>query len=100
MPIEICEIVYYDCTGKLYTAGINSIKDLFLNDLTMPLRLIRCTDRYKQAHQRFTDKASKSKTIVSDSLGSVVAQHILLEHEQLNGRLYPTPSLAISHERI
>ena len=64
------------------------------------MRLIRYTDRYKQAHQLFTDNKDNIKTIVSHSLGSVVAHHIILENEQLNGRLYSTPSLAIPHERI
>ena len=37
---------------------------------------------------------------MSHSLGSIIAHHIILEIEQLNGRLYSTPSLAIPHERI
>ena len=40
----------------IYIAGSTYTKDLFINDLTIPLRLIRYTDRYKQAHQLFTDK--------------------------------------------
>ncbi len=64
------------------------------------MRLIRYTDRYKQAHQLFTDNEDKIKTIVSHSLGSVVAHYIILENEKLNCRLYSTPCLAIHHERI
>ena len=64
------------------------------------MRLVHYTDRHKQAHQLFTDNTIKIKTIVSHSLGSVVAHHIILENEQLNGRLCSTPSLAAPHERI
>jgi hypothetical protein len=42
--------LYYDGHEKLYIAGTNSIKDMFINDLTIPFRgLIQYTDRYKQA---------------------------------------------------
>ena len=58
------------------------------------------TDRYNQAHQLYTAHKDNIKTIVSHNLGSVVAHHIILENEQLKGRLYSTPSLAIPHERI
>ena len=71
----------------MYIAGANSRKDLFIHNLTIPWRLIQYTDRYKQAHQLFTDNKDKIKPIVSHSLGSVVAHHIILENEQLNGRL-------------
>ena len=37
---------------------------------------------------------------MSHSLGSVISHHIILDNEQLKGRLYSTPSLAIPHERI
>ena len=92
--------LYYDGNEKLYIAGTNSIKDFFSNDLSIPLRLIQYTDRYNQAHQLYTANKDKIKTIVSHSLGSVIAHHIILENEQLMGRLYSTPSLAIPHERI
>ena len=95
------ENLYYDCDEKLYIAGTNSIKDLFINDLTIPFRgLIQYTDRYARANQLYTTRKDKIKTIVSHSLGSVIAQHIVLENEQLKGRLYSTQSLAIPHERI
>ena len=64
------------------------------------MRLIQDTDRYNQDHQLFTNTKDKSKTMKSHSLGSVIAHHIILEHEQLNGRLYSTPSVAIPHERV
>ena len=64
------------------------------------MRLIQYTDRYNQARQLYTANKDKIKTIVSHSLGSVIAHHIILENEQLKGRLYSTPSLAIPHERI
>ena len=64
------------------------------------MRLIQYTDRYNQARQLYTANKDKINTIVSHSLGSVIAHHILLDNEQLNGRLYSTPSLAILHERI
>jgi hypothetical protein len=42
--------LYYDGNEKLYIAGTNSSKDMFINDLTIPFRgLIQYTDRYKQA---------------------------------------------------
>ena len=95
------ENLYYDGNEKLYIAGTNSIKDLVINDLTIPFRgLIQYTDRYKKAHQLYTDNKDKIKTIVSHSLGSVLAHHIILENEQVKGRLYSTPSLAIPHDRI
>jgi hypothetical protein len=34
------------------------------------------------------------------SLGFVIDHHIIVEREQLHGRLYSTPSLARPHERI
>ena len=80
--------IYDDGHQKLYIVGTSSIQNMVFNDLTLPLRLIRYTDRYKQAHQLFTDNKDNIKTIVSHSLGSVVAHHIILENEQLNGRLY------------
>jgi hypothetical protein len=43
------QTLYYDGNHKLYIAGTNSIKDLVINDLTIPLGLIKYTDRYKQA---------------------------------------------------
>ena len=49
------ENMYYDGDENFHTAGINSIKDLFINDLTIPLRFIRYTERYTKAHQLFTD---------------------------------------------
>ena len=93
--------LYYDGNEHLYIAGTNSMKDLFINDLTIPFRgLIQYTDRYARAHQLYTTHKDKIKTIVSHSLGSILAHHIILENEQLNGRLYSSPSLAIPHERI
>ena len=72
-----------------------------MNDLTTPFRgLIQYTGRYKQAHQLYTDNKDKIQTLISHSLGSVLAHHITVDHEQLKGRLYSTPSLAISHDRI
>jgi hypothetical protein len=95
------ENLYYDGNENLYIAGTNSIKDIVINDLTIPFRgLIQYTDRYKKAHQLYTDNKDKIKTIISHSLGSVLAHHIILENEQLKGRLYSTPSLAIPHDRI
>ena len=77
------------------------MKDVFIYDLTIPFRgLIQYTDRYARANQLYTTHKDKIKTIVSHSLGSVIAHHIILENEQLKGRLYSTPSLAIPHERI
>ena len=32
------EHIYYDGGDKLYIAGTNSMKDLFINDLTIPFR--------------------------------------------------------------
>ena len=58
------------------------------------------TDRYKQAYQFLIDTKNQIKTIVSHSLGSVVAHHIILENEQLSCRFYSTPSLAIPHEKL
>ena len=92
--------MYYDGDENFHTAGINSIKDLFINDLTIPLRFIRHTERYTKAQQLFTDNKNTINTIISHSLGSVIAPHIIVDHEQLNGRLYSTPSLAIPHDRI
>ena len=37
--------IYYDGYQNIYIAGINSIKDVFINDLTIPLRLTLYTDR-------------------------------------------------------
>jgi hypothetical protein len=92
--------MYYDGDENFHTAGINSIKDLFINDLTIPLRFIRHTERYTKAQQLFTDNKNTINTSISHSLGSVIAPHIIVDHEQLNGRLYSTPSLAIPHDRI
>ena len=95
------ENLYYDGNETLYIAGTNSIKDLFINDLTIPFRgLIQYTDRYARANQLYTIHRDKIKTIVSHSLGSVLAYHIIVDNEQLNGRLYSSPSLAIPHDRI
>ena len=72
------------------------MKDLFINDLTIPFRgLIQYTDRYAKAHQLYTTHKNKIKTIVAHSLASVIAHHIILENEQLNGRLYSSPSLPL-----
>ena len=92
--------MYYDGDENFHTAGINSIKDLFINDLTIPLRLIQYTEKYKKAHKLYTDNKDNIKTIISHSLGSAIAHHIIIENEQLNGRLYSTPALAIPHDRI
>ena len=59
-------------------AGTNSIKDLFVNDLNIPFRgSIQYTDRHNRAHQLYTAHKDKIKTIVSHSLGSVIAHHTL-----------------------
>ena len=51
---------------KIYIAGTNSIKVLFINDLTIPFRgLIQYTDRYDKANQLHTVHRDKIKTIVS-----------------------------------
>ena len=92
--------LYDDGNNNLCIAGTNSIQDLGINDLTMPLRLIHYTDRYTKAHQPYTDKNDNIKTFISYSLGSVISHHITVENEQLKGRLYSTPSLAIPHDRI
>ena len=93
--------IYYAGDENKYIAGTNSIKDLFINDLTIPFRgWIQYTDRYDRAHQIYTATKDKIKTIVSHSLGSVIAHHKILANEQLKGRLYSTPSWAIPHERI
>ena len=43
------ENLYYDGNEKLYIARTNSIKDLVINDLTIPFRgSIQYTDRYKK----------------------------------------------------
>ena len=52
-PYTNNENLYYDGNDKLFIAGTNSIKDMFINDLTIPLRLIQYTDRYKQEHINF-----------------------------------------------
>jgi hypothetical protein len=91
--------IYYDGNQK-NIAGIKCIKDLVINDLTIPLILIHYTDRYKQAHQLFDSTKDKIIIITSHSLGSVIAHHPILDNEQLTGRLYSTPSLARHHERI
>ena len=63
--------------------------DLVINDLTIPFRgLIQYTDRYARSHQLYTTHKDKIKTLVSHSLGSGIAHHIILENEQLEGRLY------------
>ena len=94
------ENMYDDGDGKLYIAGTNPITYLFINDLTIPLRLIRYTERYKKPHKLYTDNKDNIKPIISHSLGSAIAHHIIVENEQLNGRLYSTPALAIPHDRI
>ena len=71
-----------------------------IDDLTILLRLLQYTDRYNKAHQLYTDSKDNIKTLISHSLGSVIAHHIIVEHGQLKGRLYSTPSLAITHDRI
>jgi hypothetical protein len=71
-----------------------------LNELTLPFRLIQYTDRYNQAHQLLDSSKDKITTIISHWLGSAIAHHLIVENEQLNGRLYSTPSLARPHERI
>ena len=59
---------------QLYLAGTNSMKDPFINDLTIPFRgLIQYTDRYNRARQLYTANKDKIKTIVSHSLGSVIS---------------------------
>ena len=88
-----------DGNGQLYIAGTTSIKDLVNNDLTIRLILVRYTERYNQARQRYTDNKDTIQTSIYHSFGSVIWHHILEEHEQLNGRLYSTPSLAIPHDR-
>jgi hypothetical protein len=92
--------LYDDGNKTIYIAGANSIKDLAINDLTIPLRLSQYTDRHKQSHQLFDSNKDKIRNIISHSLGSVIAHHTILEHEHLNGPLYSTPSLARPHERI
>ena len=72
---------------------------VLINDSEIPLRLIHYTYRYNKARQVYTDNKSKFQTLISHSLGSVIAHHIIVEHEQLKGRLYSTPSLAIPHDR-
>ena len=52
-PYTSNENLYHDGNDKLFIAGTNSIKDMFINDLTIPLRLIQYTDRYKQEHINF-----------------------------------------------
>ena len=90
--------IYYDGNDKLVIAGTSSIKDLVINGLTIPFRgLIQYTDRYNQAHQQYTDSKDKIKPVLSHSLVSIIAHHIILENEQFKGRLYSTPSLAIPH---
>ena len=85
---------------KIYIAGTSSIKYWFINDLTIPLRLIQYTYIYTKSHQLYTDNKDNLKTLISHSLGSVIAHHIIVENDQLKGRLYLTPSLAIPHDRI
>jgi hypothetical protein len=92
--------LYYDGNTNLYIAGTNSIKDLVINDLTIPLGLNKYTDRYKQAQQLYNNNKDKIETIISHSLGSVIAHHLILENKQLKGRLYATPSLARPPDRI
>ena len=69
-------------------------------NLAIPLRLIQYTDIYKHAHQLYTDNKNNIKTTISQSSGSVIAHHIIVEHAQLKGRLNSTPSLAIPHDTI
>ena len=60
-------------------AGTNSIKGFVINDLAIPFRgLVQYTDRYHRAHQLYTDHKDNIKTIVSHSLGSVIAHHLIL----------------------
>ena len=94
------EILYYDGDGKLYIAVTSSLKVLLVDDLTIPSRLIRNAERYKRAPQLVTDNTDNTKTIISHSLGAVIGHHILVDNEQLDGRLYSTPSLAIPHDSI
>jgi hypothetical protein len=83
-----------------HIAGTKCIKDLVINDSTIPFRLIQYTDRYKQAHQLFDSNKDKIIIITSHSSGSVIAHHLIPDNEQLTSRLYSTPSLARKHEII
>jgi hypothetical protein len=65
---------------KKYIAGTNSIKDLVINDLTIPLGLTKYTDRCKQAQQLYDSNKGKIDTIVSHSLGSIIAHHLILDN--------------------
>jgi hypothetical protein len=89
-----------DYDGNKKDRWTNYIKDLVINDLTIPLRLIQYTNRYKQAHQLFDNNKDKIINIVSHSLWSVIAHPLIHENEQLNGRVYSTPSLARPRESI
>jgi hypothetical protein len=91
-------LFFYDGNKKIYIAGTNYIKDLVIHDLTLPLGLIQYTDRYKQAQQLYDNNKDKIDTIVSHSLGSIIAHHLILDNEQLKGRLYATQSLARPHD--
>ena len=63
---------------KIYIAGTNSIKDLFINDLTVPfIELVQYTDRYGKANKLYIAHQDKIKTIVSHSLGSFIAHRII-----------------------
>ena len=57
------ENIYYDGNEQLCIAGTTSIKDLFINDLTIPLRLIQYTDRYQQANQTFDDSNNNTNNM-------------------------------------
>jgi hypothetical protein len=92
--------LYYDGNKQIYIAGTNYIKDLVINDLTITLGLIKYTDSYKQSQQLYDTNKDKIETIVSHSLGSIIAHHLILDNEQLKGRLYATPSMARTHDRI
>ena len=57
----------------------------------------RITELYEKyiADDFVVDNKDNIKTSISHSLGSVISHHIILGNEQLNGRLYSTPSLAV-----
>ena len=69
------ENIYSDGDGQLYIAGTTSIKDLVNNDLTIPIILIRYTERYNQAHQRYTDNKDNIKTSISSFRVSYITSY-------------------------